>query len=772
MTTGSSWRDRLARRPVRLAVLAGAVAGASVGALSLGAVAQPALDRAAERVARRSASGDIVVVELDARSLEEVARWPWPRRDYARMVRQLRRAGAERIAFDVEFSTPTNPEDDRAFAEALREAGGRVVLPALTQTAGSGSVGWVDSLPIPILRQSAMLAAVNVRPDADGQVLTMPLAMVVDGVPRPSLPALFADRAGASGEDVPIDFAIDPGSIPRLSAADLLAGRVEPGRLAGKSVMIGATAVQLGDRYPIPGHGVTPGVVIQALAAETMRSARPTFRVPDWLVLLLTLPAIGLALRAPVRRALWRLGGLGGGLVGLPVLARFAGQIQLEVVPALAAVATAAAAAAALAEVRGRRAASLTDAATGRPNRPALLAVPRAGVHWVVAARVLNLTAITGAVGEVAALRLLDQVMDRLQVSAFAGRCYRIDGDRLGLLGIEADEDRLVETLQLLAQLMRTPVVVDGRALDVQVAFGYATAGGVATDRLAAAELALEKAEKGRATVVGAHGDELTEGDGWSLSLLGELDRAIAEGQIWVAFQPKLDLATRRVTGSEALVRWAHPERGPIRPDEFIPFAEANGRLEELTTLVLDRALAGIASLRHRGVELGVAVNISTDLLGTGRLVAQVTDALARWGVPAGKLTLEITESQVIDRVEVARACLAELKGLGVRLSVDDYGTGQSTLTYLRDLAADELKIDQSFVRDVLTSRADETLVRSTIQLAHDMDMTVVAEGIEDAATLERLIEWGCDTGQGYGIARPMPLDEFARHVGLDRAAA
>ena len=772
MTPRPPLRARLPTHPVRLAVAAAALAGVGATVLPVGSAVQPAVDLLADRIARRPASGDIVVVELDARSLEEVARWPWPRRDYARMVRALRRHGAERVAFDVDFSSPSTGPDDRAFAEALKEAGGQVILPALTQTAGSGSSDWVDALPIAMLRDASMLAAVNVRPDVDGHVLTMPKAMVVAGVPRPSLPALFAEEAGSSGEDVPIDFAIDPDTIPRLSAADLLAGHITPGQLTGKSVMIGATAVQLGDRYPIPGYGVTPGVVIQALAAETMRSRRPAFRLPDWLVLLLALPAIGLALRSPVRRAVALLSALGVVLFSLPMIGRLIGQIYVEVVPTLLAVAVSAGVALVLAEARKRRAVSLTDEATGRPNRAAFLTAPRAGVQWVVTARVINLTPITGAVGEVAALRLLKQVMDRLQVSAFANRCYRLGGDRLALLSVEADEDRLVETLQLLAQLMRTPVVVDGRALDVQVAFGYATAAGTATGRLAAADLALEMAEKSRATVMGAHGDEFTQGDGWALSLLGELDRAIVEEHIWVAFQPKLDLATGRIAGSEALVRWTHPERGAIRPDEFIPVAEAHGRLEDLTVRVLDQAIAGTVSLRNRGLDLGVAVNISTDLLATGRLVAQVGEALSRWRLPAGKLTLEITESQVIDRLDVARACLAELKRRGVRLSVDDYGTGQSTLTYLRDLAADELKIDQSFVRDLLHSRANETLVRSTIQLAHDMNMAVVAEGIEDAATLDRLIQWGCDIGQGYHIARPMPLAQFAERVMEERAAA
>lgn len=763
--------NAIARRPVRTALIVAAVGGLGSIALPLGDLIQPAIEQMASRVARRAASGDIVIVELDARSLDQVDSWPWPRSTYATLTDRLRVAGAERIAFDVDLSSPSYPKEDGLFAAALERFAGRVILPALTQTAGSGSSEWVDALPLPIFRTHTMLAAVNVRPDIDGQVSAMPLAMTVAGMARPSLPAMLADQSGSSADDVPIDFAIDPDTLPRISAVDVISGRFVPDQVRGKTVMIGATAIQLGDRYAVPGYGVTPGVVIQALAAETLSSQRPAMRVPAWLVLLLALPILALALRQPIRRAVSGLVTVAILILLAPVGLRFVGQIALEVTAALAATLVAAATVIALAEVRRRRVVSLTDLVTGRPNRAAFLSALGGPVHWVVTARIVNLTAITGVVGEVASLRLLDQVMDRLQVSALGQLCYRLGGDRLALMGVEADEERLVGTLHVLAQLMRTPVVVDGRALDVQVAFGYATAAGEPSARLAAAELALDKAVATRAIAVGAHGDELTDGTDWSLSLLGELDQAIVNGQVWVAFQAKHDFATNRIIGSEALVRWQHPTRGAIRPDDFIPLAEANNRLGELTAAVLDQAVAGTAMLRARGADLSVAVNISTDLLIDGTLVAVVRDTLTRHGLPGGKLTLEITESQVIARMDAARRCLAELRTLGVRLSIDDYGTGQSTLTYLRDLAADELKIDQSFVRD-LTDRANTTLVRSTIQLAHDMGMTVVAEGIEDDATLRQLGEWGCDIGQGYGIARPVPLADFETLVMKQQALA
>ncbi len=763
------WRDRILRRARAITLASAALAALAVGGSSGGQSFQSVLTRGYDQLLRRSASGHFVIVELDARSLGSVNSWPWPRRLHARLVDELNAKGAARVAFDVDFASRSNPADDRIFAAALARLGGRGVLPALTQTASSTSSDRIDSLPIPMLRDHVMVAAVNVNPEASGQVFRMPMGMDVMGAPRPSLPALLADRSGGSDEVVPIDYSIDPYSIPRLSARDVLAGRFAPSDVQGRVVLIGATDIRLGDRYAVPGYGVLPGVVIQAVAAETMAANRPALSVNAWLVLLLSAPLLWLATRFGGRRTTFAGLALAAATLVVPLTLRVFGQIYVDVVPTLAAALAVAISATALAELRRQKAESLTDPTTGRPNRAALLADGAGGRPWVVAARIVNLTAITSAVREVAALRLLDQVMDRLEVSALDNRCYRLGGDRLALLASESDEGRLVETLHLLAQLMRTPVVVDGRALDVQVAFGYAPAPGSTVDALAAAELALQTAVANRAVVQSASREK---DDDWTLSLLGELDRGLANGEMWVAFQPKMTLSTGQIVASEALVRWQHPTRGPIRPDEFIPFAEEHGRLAELTAAVLDRAIAGTRQLDADGHRLGVAVNISTDLLQEGVLAAQVADALARHDMTPERLTLEITESQPIGQVSGALACLAEMKALGVRLSVDDYGTGQSTLSYLKTLRADELKIDQSFVRSLLDSQADATLVRSTIELAHELGMTVVAEGVEDAATLDRLTGWGCDAVQGYHIARPMPLADLATRLNADRRAA
>lgn len=769
MTWRDAWSDRLRGLRRWIALLAAGVAALLTVTLGLDQSLQGGLVQLQDRLVHHSASGEVVIVELDARSLEAIDRWPWPRRIHAELVDRLIALGAERVAFDVDFASRSNDEDDRRFADALARASGRVILPALTQSSSDGSDAVTDSLPLPILRDAAMLAAVNVNPDRSGEVVDMPMAMMIMGTPRPSLPAMLANRSGTVGERRSIDYSIDADTVPRLSAIDVLKGQVAKDRVAGRTVLIGATDIRLGDRYPVPGRGVTPGVIIQALATETMKADRPAGELGALLILLVVLPLLWFWSRRTPRRAAVLASSLAAVLLVVPFGLRALGPIYANIVPGLAACLAAMLVFIGLGELDRRRSVSLTDPATGRPNRAALLSQPGRNHTWLVAARIVNLAAIKGSVGEVAALRLVTQVMDRLEVSAFERRCYRIGDDRLGLLATEADEDRLVETLRLLAELMRTPIVVDARALDVQIAFGYAPAEAPLV-ALANADLALQAAVA-RRELVRAAGASIAADD-WSLSVLGELDRALVDGQIWVAFQPKWDVASRRIVATEALVRWQHPTRGAIRPDDFIPHAEEHGRLADLTDRVLDLAIAGTVRLRREGHELGVAVNVSTDLLKVATLAATVERLLRKHGLAADRLTLEITESQPIERMDEVLGCLAEVRALGVRISVDDYGTGQSTLTYLKNLQADELKIDQSFVRSLLDSPADATLVRSTVALAHELGMKAVAEGVEDARTLEQLAQWGCDTIQGYHISRPLPLDELHERLEADRLAA
>jgi EAL domain-containing protein (putative c-di-GMP-specific phosphodiesterase class I) len=240
---------------------------------------------------------------------------------------------------------------------------------------------------------------------------------------------------------------------------------------------------------------------------------------------------------------------------------------------------------------------------------------------------------------------------------------------------------------------------------------------------------------------------------------MGELDHAMATAQIWNAYQPKLDIATGRVIGAEALVRWLHPERGPIEPDGFIPLIEEHGRARDLTAYVLEQAIEDALHWEQAGYPIGVAVNVSATLLADHEFIETVGQILQGSQLPTDQVTIEVTESAAMDSPERAIAALESWRGHGVNISIDDYGTGQSSLGYLQKLPATELKIDKSFVQTIGSEPRNAIMVRSTIALAHELGMKVVAEGIEDEECLRLLFEMGCDTAQGYLIGRPMTAD-------------
>jgi EAL domain-containing protein (putative c-di-GMP-specific phosphodiesterase class I) len=244
------------------------------------------------------------------------------------------------------------------------------------------------------------------------------------------------------------------------------------------------------------------------------------------------------------------------------------------------------------------------------------------------------------------------------------------------------------------------------------------------------------------------------------LGLLAELGRAIAQGELVLHYQPKCDL-NGRVLGVEALVRWQHPQRGLLPPMDFIPVAERTGLVHPLTEVVLDLALAQARCWMDEGRPMPVAVNVSTRSLLHPGFAEKVLAAMGAHGVPARLLSLEITETTIMEDPERALAVLTRLADSGVRLSIDDFGTGYSSLAYLKQLPVHELKVDRTFVAALTTSERDRVIVDSTVALGNRLGLDVVAEGVEDIETLDALAELGCRTAQGYLFSRPVPADQL-----------
>jgi EAL domain-containing protein (putative c-di-GMP-specific phosphodiesterase class I) len=412
----------------------------------------------------------------------------------------------------------------------------------------------------------------------------------------------------------------------------------------------------------------------------------------------------------------------------------------------------------------------LIDEETGLANRKAMLVglAPRAQIRLAVA-HIADLESLVAVLGQSGERDLVLRVADRLRLASRDAQVYRLS-DRL--LGFELTDAQTTEdALAGLRAIMLQPVEVAARRVDVAIAIGVADGAGGAVDAcMTSAALAAEDAARDgvfwRQTVADM---ALLER---RLSLMGELDDAIAGGQIEVHYQPKLAIARNRIVSVEALVRWRHPDRGFIGPDSFIPLAEQTGRVAPLTLFVLERVIEDLAHWHRIGLELTAAVNISAKLVTSASFNADVRALLNRGIVPTDKLIFEVTESATLADPDAAIAALVALRELGIAISMDDYGTGQSTLTYLRTLPLSELKIDRSFVQHAHRNRNDGVMVRSTIDLAHDLGLKVVAEGIEEAECLDFLRSVGCDMAQGYHISRPIPAPALIDLLTQPRAVA
>ncbi|WP_019583983.1 bifunctional diguanylate cyclase/phosphodiesterase [Thioalkalivibrio sp. ALE16] len=255
-----------------------------------------------------------------------------------------------------------------------------------------------------------------------------------------------------------------------------------------------------------------------------------------------------------------------------------------------------------------------------------------------------------------------------------------------------------------------------------------------------------------------------------TVELLGELQGALDDGQLHLHYQPKVDLETRQLIGLEALLRWEHPTRGRISPGEFIPQAERTGLIHELTRRVLRLALADLATLREHGLTMPVSINISARNFLDPAFADDLLEQVHASGLPPCALELEFTETALMADPDEVITALNRLTAAGLALAIDDFGTGYSSLAYLKRMPVTTLKIDQAFVRQMLEHAVDAQITRASISLARDLGLKVVAEGAEDAATLDTLQQWGCDAAQGFGIARPMPLDStlaWARECGV-----
>jgi diguanylate cyclase (GGDEF)-like protein len=413
------------------------------------------------------------------------------------------------------------------------------------------------------------------------------------------------------------------------------------------------------------------------------------------------------------------------------------------------------------------------DTLTGLPNRTLLLeklaaaiaASSAPGTLALLHLEVSRFSEINKVLGYSAGDELLRKLAARLQGAAQEALLARVGEAEFALLLPAAGAVAAVEVARHLVDLLNEPVEVADLMIDTRVGVGIALFPDHATDadtlvrRANAAVHQSGPAHSGFVMYTGGH----EQGNTRRLSLMGDLHRAIEHGELQLYCQPKVDLATQRVCGAEALVRWEHPLKGMISPGEFIPLAEQAGTITPLTNWVLEAAFRQVHCWSRAGHTRPLAINLSAlDLYDPG-LVDRVRGLFGMTGIARGLIQFELTESALMVDPTDALETLTRLKQLGVELFVDDFGTGHSSLSYLQKLPVDAVKIDQSFVMPMESNEDSQVIVRSTIELGHNLGLKVVAEGVESEAIWHRLAALGCDVAQGYFIGRPLPTALFDR---------
>jgi diguanylate cyclase (GGDEF)-like protein/PAS domain S-box-containing protein len=846
------------------------------------------------------ASGDIVVVAIDAPSIEKIGVWPWPRRLHAELLQRLESAQISDVVLDVDFSTPSDPASDRAFVDALRSAGGSVVLAAFKQPGTNGATHY--NRPLKQFRDHAWSAIVNVAIESDGLIRRYPFGQLLDGEFLPSMGAVLAGQFDARRPQFLIDYSIRNSTIPKVSFIDVLRGdEATLNSLKGKKVIVGGTALELGDRFSVPNGGIVSGPVLQALAAESIIQNRALHWTSDAvtalglcilvLVMVLTwrrlsagtrvimlvatafaVEAVAVLLQAfyplvldsslfniaiavyiatialdeiDIRELLGSIAenrfqriamSLGDGLICTdsnhlitiwnPGAAAIFGYQPEQMIgrpfDTICAVTDGAAAfsirdavrlaSGTVIEFDGRRSngevfpveASFSgwqgteghqygailrdisvrrreaekvrylaeyDTLTGLANRYTLDArlaamIARAATeNSRLALLVVGLDGfqqINDTLGHISGDLVLRAVSDRLrQQVGDAGIVARLSGDEFAVALSCTGTESVGEFADRIRLAFDAPLAAGSRTHRVKVSIGAAVfpADGRTTEELLSnSHLAFYRAKATRRGGFVMFENTIRQELESRLKLEAELALAAERGEFELFYQPQVRLVDGHLNGAEALIRWRHPVRGLVAPGEFMPVVNTSSISERIANWVLATACRQARAWEQAGQPLQVGINLSPSQLQSGDLAQSVADMLDETGLTPSLLELEVTEDILLLDEQRVLDTFLRIQQLGVRLVFDDFGTGYASLSYLKKFPLDGLKIDRTFVMDLLADSDDAAIVSSTIGLSKQLGLSVIAEGIENRGTADLLVSMGCEEGQGYFFGKPMPV--------------
>lgn len=726
-------------------------------------------------VLERQPSGNLTVVEIDPASLSAAGDWPWPRERFAEALSNLNAAGAGMIAFDVDFSARSTPEGDAALKAAIDENPGWIVLPVFLQQDYQSK-----NSPFGQIGESAILGSVNVELSSDGRARTYRRGYFIGDAYYPTLGGLLAGAAPGDVRNFQIDYGIELDKIAKVSFDDVLNNRFDKSLIESRNVIIGATAIELGDLVSTPHAAAVPGVYIHALGYESLLQNRALVSPPLWISFAVGLLVLVFGSWMSLTRKLAFSLAVQSSIALAAVVATFILQAVYPLSIAIAPVlfATAWNIGHAIQRLYHRKERELVeqksaylhhmarhDSETGLPNRPALLedAVQRLSgdrtqTMLLVAVGIDRFREIRSAFGYANADAVVKTLSDCLKERGIAEEVYRLDRSIVAFPIYLRCETAVETAFEALRNFSNLPIAVAGQTVNVTLRAGVSpiVSGGVAPDEaLEEAVLALDQARKLSKTVVQWE-KEGSEDPKLKLAMLNDIVSGIDRNEFQIVYQPKYSVHEDRFTDLEALIRWNHGRFGKIPPSEFIPTAEETGAIDKLTLWIVQRVILDQAYMKACGVDVMVAVNVSGKSICNPKFCDQLQTLIVSSGA---RITIEITETAVVDRPDLAIQGIERFRQNGIRLSIDDYGAGQSSLAYLKTLKAQELKLDRSLILDVGRSERDQLILKSTIDLAHALDMEVVCEGVEDAETFAILEALGFDKFQGYYFARPMELE-------------
>ena len=407
---------------------------------------------------------------------------------------------------------------------------------------------------------------------------------------------------------------------------------------------------------------------------------------------------------------------------------------------------------------------ALHDALTGLPNRA--LAMERLGSAISASREVVliylgveNYRVINESFGQ-DGLELIMREISRVMLDTLHERdtAARITGNEFLLLLESTQIDAAVAMADRLHRLLKRPLSIDGHEVSLEICMGIAAypINGQSVEELISRAALARRDAAALPGYLQVYQQDRDLAHQRQIQLIRDVRSAASEGELFLLYQPKLDIRSGHVQQAEALLRWRHPELGVVSPAEFIPLAERTGSMPLLTHWVIEEGVRQLAEWNRKGLHLQLSLNISAADLQGEDLLLSVDALLSRYQVSAGQLIFEITESAVMRDPEHSLSVLEKLREGGIGLSVDDFGTGYSSLAHLKRLPVQELKIDQSFIRNLDETSEDAVIVRSTLEMSHNLGLKVVAEGVEYQHTLDLLARWQCDTAQGYLISRPL----------------